>query len=1224
MRIRKIKLLNLNSLRGETDIDFNAPPLSQTGLFAITGDTGAGKSTILDALTLGLYGQVPRQAEEGEIMSYGTGKSLAEVEFEVSGSLYRSRWSIWRAREQPDGNLQPSRRELSKWDKEAKAFEIIGERKREIDELVASITGLDYNRFCRSVLLSQGEFAAFLKAAPQERSELLERITGTGIYSELSKAAFERHKLEKQQLDATKQAIEQLDLLGPEEEAALAEDLTAQKTAADQQAAAVQALREQYDWLQQLQKLEDRAHALSEAREALDDDSQAFEPQAAKLADHLRALPLQLALQRFQDQQQQAEAVQAQLAELQTKLPLLQQAASEQEAEAQTKQQAWTAQRDALEAQEPLFEQVKALDLEIANKALPFQKQQQRAQQLSELIANSEKTLTAVQADQQQAQKKQSTLVDWLKAHAQRQSLIEDLPLIEEQRDRLRELYRERKQKTEQQQTWAAEQKQTQKTAEQQQQKLARLDAQLSEQQTALKALVPDKLVQHRGELLDLLHQEIESLNEQQRNFQQLQKLSQEYEALLKEQSRIDQALHDLHEAERAITRDLLNNLDQSEDHSRTLQYKRDIYEQQRTLSNYEEDRAALKPGEPCPLCLSTDHPFHEHPVKPFLNQAKADLDKAERYAEKLQKEQRRLLNQQTEYGLQMAALQGSEREGIKGKAAECEEKLMACEQSMAKLLFQLPEAEQAEQQHLVSTALLASKAKAIEAQLAQRQADRKQLKTLSSKLDKLEREQLATKEEWQKQQTELRVQANSLERLVNEQQEAEQRLQQAMQRANKLMGKYGMAFDEEKAKAAFAQLKQQKEEWESAQKEAEALRGQLSELAIKQQQQTAQIEERQAELKALQTELATEEEALATLQQERQERFGSKDPKAEQQAMRQAVQQAEQQAMAAAKSAQLAEQARAQAQAAEQDKTESLKGLTTKLEDLKSSLSEQAEQAGFEHTAAAQTALLPETEAKILAEQSESLKQRKLELAQSWKDLNEQLDSERKRALTDHDKETAYQKLEEEQAKLGELQQQLGALNEQQRRQKERRAQAAGLSEQLEQQQQQYRRWAKLNDIIGQADGNKFRLFAQGLTLQKLTQLANKHLAQLHGRYLIQKRGHEDLALDIIDTFQADHRRSMNTLSGGESFLVSLALALGLSDLAGRNAQIQSLFIDEGFGALDEHTLDLAIATLENLQASGKSIGIISHVKVLKERIATQIQVIKQGNGFSEIAPME
>jgi len=121
-----------------------------------------------------------------------------------------------------------------------------------------------------------------------------------------------------------------------------------------------------------------------------------------------------------------------------------------------------------------------------------------------------------------------------------------------------------------------------------------------------------------------------------------------------------------------------------------------------------------------------------------------------------------------------------------------------------------------------------------------------------------------------------------------------------------------------------------------------------------------------------------------------------------------------------------------------------------------------------------------------------------------------------------------------------------------------------------------------------------------------------------LNGRYLIHKPNDRDLALEIIDQHQANNIRSIHTLSGGESFLVSLALALGLSDLAGRNTQIKSLFIDEGFGTLDESALDLAISTLENLQSKGKRIGVISHVPALKERIGTQIQLQKRGSGFS------
>ena len=164
------------------------------------------------------------------------------------------------------------------------------------------------------------------------------------------------------------------------------------------------------------------------------------------------------------------------------------------------------------------------------------------------------------------------------------------------------------------------------------------------------------------------------------------------------------------------------------------------------------------------------------------------------------------------------------------------------------------------------------------------------------------------------------------------------------------------------------------------------------------------------------------------------------------------------------------------------------------------------------------------------------------------------------------------------------------------------------------------YQRWAALNDLIGSHDGKNFRIFAQGLTLQKLVNLANPQLKRLYGRYSIVKRKGEDLDLGIVDTYQAEHVRSMNTLSGGESFLVSLALALGLSDLAGRKANIRSLFIDEGFGSLDDQTLDLAISTLENLQAGGKTIGIISHVKELKERVTTRLNVRKRGGGNSVV----
>jgi DNA repair protein SbcC/Rad50 len=166
-----------------------------------------------------------------------------------------------------------------------------------------------------------------------------------------------------------------------------------------------------------------------------------------------------------------------------------------------------------------------------------------------------------------------------------------------------------------------------------------------------------------------------------------------------------------------------------------------------------------------------------------------------------------------------------------------------------------------------------------------------------------------------------------------------------------------------------------------------------------------------------------------------------------------------------------------------------------------------------------------------------------------------------------------------------------------------------------------EYERWDNLRNLIGAADGTVFRRFAQSLTLVQLVHHANRHLAQLQGgRYRLRKRPLSDLDLEIVDTFQADHIRSVSTLSGGETFLTSLALALGLADMTSRKTRIRSLFIDEGFGALDETALEIAVTTLENLQAQGTTIGVISHIREMKERIATQIQVIKQSDGFSRL----
>ena len=159
------------------------------------------------------------------------------------------------------------------------------------------------------------------------------------------------------------------------------------------------------------------------------------------------------------------------------------------------------------------------------------------------------------------------------------------------------------------------------------------------------------------------------------------------------------------------------------------------------------------------------------------------------------------------------------------------------------------------------------------------------------------------------------------------------------------------------------------------------------------------------------------------------------------------------------------------------------------------------------------------------------------------------------------------------------------------------------------------------LHELIGSADGKKYRNFAQGLTFEMMIGHANRQLQKMTDRYLLIRDDAQPLELNVVDNYQAGETRSTKNLSGGESFIVSLALALGLSHMAGKNVRVDSLFLDEGFGTLDEEALDTALETLAGLQQDGKLIGVISHVPALKERISAQIQVNPQSGGRSVIS---
>lgn len=254
------------------------------------------------------------------------------------------------------------------------------------------------------------------------------------------------------------------------------------------------------------------------------------------------------------------------------------------------------------------------------------------------------------------------------------------------------------------------------------------------------------------------------------------------------------------------------------------------------------------------------------------------------------------------------------------------------------------------------------------------------------------------------------------------------------------------------------------------------------------------------------------------------------------------------------------------------------------------------------------------------LTELAKILDNKKTSLDAKITDRSERLVTERDKMVTESNLSELIPKLEKSNNSLNQIRERVTTLTLELKKHNDNKKQFEIKRTLIDKQKFECDRMDKLHSLIGSSDGKKYRNFAQGLTFELMVNHANKQLEKMTDRYLLIRDDVQPLELNVVDNYQAGETRTTKNLSGGESFIVSLSLALGLSKMASQKVRVDSLFLDEGFGTLDDDALETALETLGELQQDGKLIGIISHVQALKERIGTQINVQPISGGRSAI----
>ena len=1219
MKILKLYLKNLNSFRQEVILDFTVAPLSNSNLTVVTGQTGAGKTTLLDAICVALYAKTPRLDGNGDqhpnnMLSQGKKEGIAELTFSSNGRRYLAEW---RTKRSASGNFTPSGKLI-----DLDSSKIMSERlqaKRHSDkdsdpsvaDVVTEILGLDFSAFCRSVMLAQGDFSAFLKSKMEQRRSILEATTGTTIYDQL------KHELNKIVTENKKKFNEMEARLSASPEVT-EEEIQQTKQNLNNKEIQQNELQNKRNQIQseiaeatQRQEIHKRLIKTSQELEILGQQQEQMDQLKNELELANRALQIQLEMNNFEVSGKELQ--QAKLTEYDAKqnqksvLPDWQLASSHfSQADRDYRQAFSDSQKSRKQFQ--LAREEETLAKSAFNLAKEYT---DRANGVKEKILRQKTEIEEKQKQIAHLNKEKDTIeseTGRLNYPKGLESLELELRTVQklliqgqEKLDRLLETRRHNDKQLTQIELQRKNRKQAQKQLIEHEQNESEIRQKLQNAQQRTKELKnresdwqnEKKLTQLAqtiaNQILTLEAQTKQQTAKNQIWVDELNSQQLELESISQRQRKIGQ--------ERENFAQKLRKLEaRSTDHHRQIQ-----------LNQFRQE---LELNKPCPVCGSSEHSdqskVDQIPIDPTeIEKITNQLKKFEKLVNDSQLDFELIHQERVKIDLNCQNLKSQIEQGQTGtNQLENDQNILAQQWTQLYPQEKMPMANEilnwlevrrtnAEQ----NLDLLS------QAELDQQKASN-DVEQWVLKQDQILQLNQTIKQQLQETETEQKTIQDTINRLESEIEFLKKQIMDLMS----LTDKSTYSIDDLsnwhlKQLELVTFTRKQEEELQKLNHQVGQLEFQLTKIPVK----DLEIEYQQLE-DSCQQKIAEGRDLIAAAKSKTDGLSANEAEEKMNQQLDDCFLKREQ----AESSLQEAEQKK---QIVE-DRVKSCQQKTLEIEEQhdKEKLFYQAKlkQHDFSDIDAHRKSI---RDVKWISEQTTR-----------WRDYNTRLVNYQKQQIVDQQTLTdspfdsnQLEDLSEKEnqmiAQLSLIQQQIGA-NKQKLDQLEieftRRTQQLQKSKSIKEEK---RRWEKLQSVI---PDNTLRDFALEQMFDMLTRLANQQLMSLTNRYEL--RVHSMKEMKVVDRWNANQERPVETLSGGESFLTSLSLALALSEMSRGRSQIESLFLDEGFGTLDSETLDVAISALENLRFSGKHVLVISHVRELTRRIPQQIRVDKMNNGSSQV----